>query len=70
LGIPLFQLDLTGSVEDGDTVTLNLDSLELVTGNATYELPHPPDFVKEIQAEGSIVAYVQRYRRFPGETNG
>ncbi|MBN1249485.1 MAG: homoaconitate hydratase, partial [Anaerolineae bacterium] len=66
----LFELDLTDRVADGDAVTLDLDALQLTTPNGTYPLPQPPAFVAQIQAEGGIVAYVQHYQRFPGETGG
>jgi methanogen homoaconitase small subunit len=68
LGFPLFQADLTGDVADGDNVSLNLDTAQLTTNQHTIQLPRPPSFVQDIQAEGGVVAYYQRYHRFPGET--
>jgi methanogen homoaconitase small subunit len=70
LGIPLFELDLTTDVNDGDTVKLDMDARQLSTADAVYDLPAPPSFVAQIQAEGGIVAYVQRYHRFPGALDG
>ena len=70
LGIPLFELDLTDRVDDGAEAMLDLANLQLVTPEAVYELPSPPPFVAQIRAEGGIVAYFQRYQRFPGETDG
>lgn len=70
LGIPLFEADLTGDVADGDAATLDLESAQLVTSRGTFDLPRPPLFVQQIQAEGGIVAYYRRYQRFPGETDG
>jgi methanogen homoaconitase small subunit len=67
LGLPLFQTDLTGYVSDGDEVSLNLDSAQLKTNQQTIQLLLPPAFVQDIQAEGGVVAYYQRYHRFPGE---
>ncbi len=67
LGIPLFEADLTELVADGERATLHLEPPRLTTAQTAYPLPRPPAFVEEIRAEGGIVAYVQRYRRFPGE---
>jgi methanogen homoaconitase small subunit len=67
LGIPLFEADLTGQVADGQEAHLDLEGGKLVTARGTLDLPRPPAFVEEIQAEGGIVAYYKRYRRFPGE---
>lgn len=70
LGIPLFEADLTSQVVDGARAQLDLASSTLTTDSASFNLPRPPAFVAEIQAEGGIVAYVQRYQRFPGELHG
>jgi methanogen homoaconitase small subunit len=69
LGIPLFQVDLTREVADGEQITLNLDASQLTTSHGTYDLPRPPEFVQQIQREGGIVAYYRRYGRFPGEAD-
>jgi methanogen homoaconitase small subunit len=67
LGMPLFEADLTYALEDGDSVRLDLEGPSLVTERGVFDLPSPPAFVREIQAEGGIVAYYQRFHRFPGE---
>lgn len=70
LGLALFQADLTGSVYDGETASLNLEKGELTSSQHVIQLPRPPDFIEDIQAEGGIVAYYQRYHHFPGEKGG
>ena len=75
LGIPLFEADLTlhagePAVVDGAAARLDLTNAELHTDNVTYNLPLPPAFVAEVQAEGGIVPYFLRYHRFPGELHG
>ncbi|MCU0522481.1 MAG: homoaconitate hydratase [Anaerolineae bacterium] len=70
IGLPLFEADLTGSVVDGQAALVDLNRAELVCEHGAIGLPQPPAFVAEIQAEGGIVAYVQRYRHFPGESDG
>jgi methanogen homoaconitase small subunit len=67
LGIPLFEADLTHQVADGEAVRVDLDGASLITERGRIDLPRPPAFVAQIQAEGGIVAYVQRYHKFPGE---
>jgi methanogen homoaconitase small subunit len=70
LGIPLFEVDLTAQLADGDEVRLDLATSQLQTGQGTIELPRPPAFVEAIQREGGIVAYYGRHGRFPGESDG
>ena len=67
LGIPLFETDLTREVADGEQVTLDIEASRLLTPSGAYDLPPQPAFVQQIQREGGIVAYYQRYNRFPGE---
>lgn len=67
LGIPLFVADLTQQVSDGQAAHLDPADACLTTEDGCIELPRPPAFVQQIQAEGGIVAYYQRYHRFPGE---
>jgi methanogen homoaconitase small subunit len=69
LGIPLFETDLTEDVVDGEEVRLDLATSQLITAQGSLALPRPPAFVQQIQDEGGIVAYYQRYGRFPGEVN-
>ncbi|TFG72086.1 MAG: homoaconitate hydratase [Anaerolineales bacterium] len=70
LGLPLFQIDLTDSVYDGEIASLNLEKGELTTTRQVYRLPRPPAFIEDIQAVGGIVEYYQRYQHFPGEKGG
>ncbi|MBN1935473.1 MAG: homoaconitate hydratase [Anaerolineae bacterium] len=67
LGIPLFEADLTEQVADGDAAALDLAHSQLLTAQGAIDLPRLPQFVQQIQAEGGIVAFVQKYGRFPGE---
>lgn len=70
LGIPLYQTDITSRVNDGDIITLFLETAQLVTRQGAIQLPRPPRFIEAIQAEGGIVAYYQKHHRFPGEVYG
>jgi methanogen homoaconitase small subunit len=69
LGIPMFEADLTGQLADGDEVELDLAASQLRAARGTLDLPRPPAFVEAIQREGGIVAYYQRYGRFPAEVD-
>jgi methanogen homoaconitase small subunit len=67
LGIPAFEADLTDTLQDGDTVQLDLTSGVLARGSETFQLPPPPEFLREALAEGSILAFFKKHGRFPGE---
>jgi methanogen homoaconitase small subunit len=66
LGMPLFEADLTAAVSDGDAATLDVAHSQLIAAQGTIDLPRPPAFVQQIQAEGGIVAYYQKYGHFAG----
>ncbi|NWG19803.1 MAG: homoaconitate hydratase [Chloroflexi bacterium] len=73
LGIPLFEADLTGELADGQEVDFDVTTGTLATQNRAIQLPPPPSWVREVWAEGGIVPYYRKYRRFPGagvETHG
>jgi methanogen homoaconitase small subunit len=67
LGLPLFEIDLTKELQDGELVRLLLDKYQLITDHGTYTLPTPPEFVREIWREGNLVEYYRKYGHFPGE---
>lgn len=67
LGIPAFEYDLTGLLNDGDEVTLDINSGVLSHAGGAVQLPPPPEFLREALAEGSILAFFKKYGRFPGE---
>ncbi|MDI7276708.1 MAG: homoaconitate hydratase [Anaerolineae bacterium] len=67
LGIPLFEAPWTDEIADGEEVTLDVEAGRLLTSHGAYALVPPPDFVREIWREGSLVAYYRKHRRFPGE---
>ena len=71
LGLPLFIADLTEVLEDGQTVTFDLDHYQIVPeGNAVTEegaiaLPAPADWVRTVWREGGIVQYYVKHGRLP-----
>jgi methanogen homoaconitase small subunit len=67
LGLPLFELDLTDALRDGEQVELRLDDYKLVTDHGVYDLPEPPAFVREIWAEGNLIQYYRTHGHFPGQ---
>ncbi len=67
LGIPLFEVDLTEVLADGQEVTLNLALPALVSGDDTIPLPAPPSWIRDVWTEGGMVEYYQRYGRLPLE---
>ena len=64
LGIPLFELDLTGLLGDGQELELDLDVPALVLDGETILLPAPPAWVREVWG-GGIVAYYREHGRLP-----
>ena len=67
LGIPLFEAPWTAEIADGEEVTLDREGGRLLTAHGAYAFEPPPEFVRQIWREGSIVAYYRKYGRFPGE---
>ncbi|WP_299025117.1 3-isopropylmalate dehydratase [uncultured Thermanaerothrix sp.] len=66
LGLPLFEApEVVAAVQDGDLATLDPHTWQLQVGEAYWQLPTPPPFFRQILDAGGIVAYVQRYQRFP-----
>lgn len=66
LGLPCFEVDLPG-LEDGDAVSLDLESCVLVTATDRLSLPQPPDWMSDVWTAGGLVAYLQQHGHFPGE---
>lgn len=70
LGLPLFEVDLTDVLHDGETVTLDLETPSLTTETETFALPAPPNWLRRIWAEGGIVEYYRRHGQLPVEETG
>ena len=69
LGIPLFEVDLTGTLRDGQAVALDLTIPVLVLDGETIPLPAPPAWVSRVWAEGGIVEYYRRFGQLPLESD-
>jgi methanogen homoaconitase small subunit len=68
LGLPLFETDLTGVLQDGDEVSLDFDDAVLTRSDGEQiNLPIPADWVRRVWAEGGIVQYYRRHGRLPVE---
>lgn len=68
LGILLFEAEGLGEkLEEGAEVELDSAAAELKYGDKVYPLEQPPRFVHQIIAEGTIVDFYRKYRRFPEE---
>ena len=66
LGLPLFEApEVVAGVQDGDLADLDFERWQLRVGDHTWQLPQPPAFFRQILEAGGIVAYVQKYQRFP-----
>jgi methanogen homoaconitase small subunit len=68
LGIPAFTSDtLPQLLADGDEVEFDVASGVLTRSGERFELTPPPAFLSEALAEGSILDFYRKHRRFPGE---
>lgn len=67
LGLALFEADLTGVLRDGQSVSLDLAGMALLTDSGVISLPVPPEWVKRVWAEGGMVEYYRRHGRLPLE---
>ena len=69
LGLPLFQLDLSEELVDGEQVELTLEpgAYRIASAHGDYDLPEPPDFVREIWSEGNLIQYYRKNGHFPGQ---
>ena len=65
LGLPLLEVDLTAQVADGAEVRLDLDGPALHVAGAELPLPEPPAWLRQVWAEGGVVAYFRRHGRLP-----
>lgn len=67
LGIPCFAADLAGQLADGEQVDFDLAAGRIArAGGETIQLAEPPQFMREVWAEGGIVPFYRRHGRFPG----
>ncbi len=67
LGLPLLEIDLTSTLEDGQEVALDMETFTLETEGRTINLPAPPAWVRRVWAEGGMVAFYQKHNRLPLE---
>ncbi len=70
LGIPAFVSDeVPTALRDGDEVLFDVTGGHLDANGRSFRLEPPPAFLSAALAEGSILAYYRKYRRFPGEAS-
>ncbi|UCH28031.1 MAG: homoaconitate hydratase [Trueperaceae bacterium] len=68
LGIPAFEApELVELLQDGDNVRYEWAEGIVHRGAESFSLPKPPLFLHEVLAEGSVLAYYKKYKKFPGE---
>ncbi|GAP13161.1 homoaconitase small subunit [Longilinea arvoryzae] len=70
LGLRLYVApEIVQAVQDGNEVSFELASEEIVHAGRSYALPRLPAFSQEILEAGGIVAYVKQHGHFPGEAD-
>ncbi len=62
LGLPLFETDAAGRIEQGDALELNAvtGQIKNLTKGETYQATPLPEFAREIMAAGGLMKYVAR----------
>ncbi len=65
LGLPLFQVDLTRQVNDGDQALLDRNAGTLAVGETVLRLPAPPTWLRQVWDEGGVIAYYLEHGRLP-----
>ena len=65
LGLPLFEADLSGWVQDGQAVTLDWKTPALLADGQAIQLPPPPAWLRELWEVGGVVEYYRRYGTLP-----
>ncbi|MGI6375776.1 MAG: homoaconitate hydratase [Anaerolineae bacterium] len=65
LGLPLFQADLRAQVADGAEAALDREQGVLTVDDATYRLPAPPLWLRQVWGEGGVIAYYRNHGRLP-----
>jgi len=67
LALPLFEIDLTNILHDGQEVELDLDAPCLWADGKRYALPAPPAWVREVWEAGGMAEYYLQHGRLPVE---
>lgn len=68
LGLPpLVDAELASALADGDRITLDLEAGTLRREGRRFRLPPLPELLREVRAEGSVLAFVRRHGRLPGD---
>lgn len=65
LGLPIWEADLTAEVVDGAEARLDLATPALHVSGRALPLPEPPEWLRQVWAEGGVVAYFRRHGRLP-----
>lgn len=66
LGLPLFECDLRGILQDGQQVTYDSTHYTITTADGELiSLPQPPAWLRETWLEGGIVQYYRHHGRLP-----
>lgn len=68
IGIPAFAApDVARALQDGDRIQFDALAGTVQRGNDRFELPPPPEFLRDVLAAGSVLAFYRQHGRLPGE---
>ena len=65
LGLPLFMADLRDRVQDGVEASLDLVAPALYVDGEALPLPEPPEWLRQVWAEGGVVGFYRRHGQLP-----
>lgn len=60
MGLPIFELPEANNIKEGDKVSINMDSGEIIHNNTTYKFTPIPDFMQELIQSGGLINYAMR----------
>ncbi|PID48323.1 MAG: 3-isopropylmalate dehydratase [Proteobacteria bacterium] len=62
MGLPIFELDKSDAIKEGDKVQITLDSgkIENLKTNKTYDFSPIPEFMQELLGEGGLMNYAKK----------
>jgi 3-isopropylmalate/(R)-2-methylmalate dehydratase small subunit len=62
MGLPIFELDEAGEINEGDTVKIDMASGEVMnlTQNKTYKFTPIPEFMQELVDAGGLISYAKQ----------
>lgn len=59
MGLPIFELDESNEIKEGDVISVSMESGEIKNGTKTYKFTPIPPFMQELLACGGLINYAK-----------